>query len=69
MNSGATKFRFQTTKLEEMGDWANDIGTFIASSSDGKPVVEGQYIALWNLQGDKWKIHVHIFHGDRRNNE
>ena len=66
LHSGARKIRLETTKLEEMGPWANETGTFITVAEDDKTVLGGRYTAIWKLEDQKWKIQVHIFSPNRR---
>src|SRR5579872_4750234 len=66
LHSGARKIRLQTTKIEEMGPWANETGTFVTVAEDDKTVLDGQYTAIWKLEDEKWRIQVHIFSPNRR---
>jgi ketosteroid isomerase-like protein len=64
--SGGNTIRVTTVELQESGgDWAYEVGSFLASAPDGKVLNAGKYIVIWKRQSTgEWKTHRDIFNWD-----
>ena len=69
LHTGASKIQFKATQFQHVGSFANETGTFVTSASDGRPILDGEYIAIWRLVGDQWKLQVQAFNSNRQQNE
>jgi ketosteroid isomerase-like protein len=69
LHSGATKIQFKPTQFQQAGSFANETGTFVTSTADGRTVLDGNYIAIWRLVGTQWKIQVQALSPTRQNDQ
>jgi ketosteroid isomerase-like protein len=65
VGSGGNTVRVNTGEVQESGDWAYEVGTFMASAPDGNVLNAGKYIVIWKQQSTgEWKTHRDIFNWD-----
>jgi len=63
--SGGNTVRVETGEVQEIGDWAYEVGAFTTSAPDGNVLNAGKYIVIWKRQPTGgWKIHRDIFNSD-----
>ena len=62
LGAGGNTVRVDVSEVQEMGEWAYDIGAFTTTAPDGTVVSKGNYLVVWRQQANgDWKIHRDIF--------
>ena len=54
--AGATNV-IKTLEVMAAGDWAAEVGSFVANAADGSHLDHGRYIALWKKVDGKWMLY------------
>ncbi|MBT8400835.1 MAG: DUF4440 domain-containing protein, partial [Rhodothermia bacterium] len=47
----------KTREVMDAGDWAVEVGSFVANSADGEHLDHGPYMALWKKVDGKWMLY------------
>lgn len=47
----------ETLEVMDAGDWAVEVGSFVANGADGTHLDHGRYIALWKKVDGKWMLY------------
>ncbi len=47
----------KTLEVMDAGDWAVELGSFVANASDGTHLDHGRYVAVWKKVGGKWMLY------------
>ena len=69
LHTGASKIQFKAAQFQHVGSFANETGSFVASTADGKTVTDGEYIAIWRFDGGQWRLQVQAFNARREQND
>ena len=52
-----TQNEIKTLEVMAAGDWAVEVGSFVANAADGSHLDHGRYIALWKKVDSKWLLY------------
>src|SRR6187200_2084713 len=62
VGTGGNTIRVNTAEVQEGGEWAYEVGAFIANAPNGDVLNSGKYIVIWKREPTGgWKIHRDIF--------
>ena len=65
VGTGGNQVRVEVREVQENGDWAYDIGRFVATAADGRCLNAGKYLVIWKRDEiGHWKIHRDIMNWD-----
>ncbi len=65
VGTGGNTIRVNTAEVQESGEWAYEVGAFIANAPNGDVLNSGKYIVIWKREPTGgWKIHRDIFNWD-----
>jgi uncharacterized protein (TIGR02246 family) len=61
LESGVRKMTLTTIDVEAHGDGANEVGTYVMTGDDQRPLDRGKYVVVWRRDGGTWKLHRDIW--------
>ncbi len=53
--------KIKTLEVMAAGDWAVEVGSFVADAEDGSHLDHGRYVAVWKKVGEKWMLYRDIW--------
>lgn len=51
----------KTLEVMAAGDWAVEVGSFVANAADGSHLDHGRYVAVWKKVEGKWMLYRDIW--------
>ncbi len=65
MGPGGNTIHVDIGEVQELGEWAYEVGAFTAKGPDATVLNAGKYIVIWKQENPAgWKIHRDIFNWD-----
>jgi ketosteroid isomerase-like protein len=65
LGTGGNHVRVEVLEVQESGDWAYEIGRFVATAADGRCLNAGKYLVIWKRdETGQWKTHRDVMNWD-----
>ena len=61
---GFSGVEFETIEVEVAGDYAFEVGTYVARGPGGAEMDHGKYLSVWKNEDGEWKLHRDIYNTD-----
>ena len=65
IDMGVKSVALRTTKVEQFGTTANELGAYALKDAKGTTLDAGKYVVVWKRDGKAWKLHWDIFNSDK----
>ncbi len=61
IDSGVKSAMLDTVELDQQGDTAVEVGTYVMHSQEDTIIDEGKYVVIWKKNNGEWKYHRDIW--------
>lgn len=65
MDMGVKVIRLAALEVEDYGDTASEIGTYVLEAEGGQVVDRGKFVVLWKREAGQWKLHRDIINSSK----
>ena len=62
--SGIRSVTLTASEVTGSGDSAQEVGTYVIKTPDGRLADQGKYIVLWKKEAGQWRLHRDIWNSD-----
>ena len=56
MDAGVTSVTLETREVENHGDTAHEVGTYLLGSGEDQVIDKGKYVVIWKHEAGQWKM-------------